>query len=107
MIGRSRRRCCGLCPTSGLTPLALTPRVDRYAQVMVCCNQYSVPARFIGHRLRVKLSASVVTVYDRTAVVARHQRSVGKAAKVLDLEHYLEILYRKPGAFPGATALVQ
>ena len=74
---------------------------------MVRCNQYSVPARFIGHRLRVKLSASAVTVYDRTSVVARHQRAIGKGAKVLDLDHYLEILYRKPGALPGATALVQ
>jgi hypothetical protein len=41
---------------------------------MVRCNQYSVPARFIGHWLRVKLSASAVIVYDRTAVVARHWR---------------------------------
>jgi transposase len=89
------------------TTLTLTPRVDRYAQVMVRCNQYSVPARFIGHRLRVKLSASAVTVCDRTTVVARHRRAVGKGAKVLDLDHYLEILARKPGALPGATALVQ
>ena len=89
------------------TTLTLTPRVDRYAQVMVRCNQYSVPARFIGHRLRVKLSASTVTVYDRTVVVARHQRAIGKGAKVLDLDHYLEILLRKPGALPGATALSQ
>ena len=66
-----------------------------------------VPARFIGHRLRVKLSASAVTVYDRTSVVARHQRAIGKGAKVLDLDHYLEILHRKPGALPGATALAQ
>lgn len=89
------------------TALTLTPRVDRYAQIMVRCNQYSVPARFIGHRLRVKLSASHVTVYDRTTVVARHPRAVGKGTKVLDLDHYLEILARKPGALPGATALAQ
>jgi transposase len=89
------------------TALTLTRRVDRYAQVMVRCNQYSVPARFIGHRMRVKLSASTVTVFDRTTLVARHQRSVGKGVKVLDLDHYLEILLRKPGALPGATALVQ
>ena len=87
--------------------MTMAPRVDRYAQIMVRCNQYSVPARFIGHRLRVKLSASAVTVYDRNSVVARHQRAIGKGAKVLDLDHYLEILYRKPGALPGATALVQ
>jgi transposase len=89
------------------TALTLTPRVDRYAQVMVRCNQYSVPARFIGHRLRVKLSASAVTVFDRNTVVARHQRAAGKGVKVLELDHYLEILLRKPGALPGATALVQ
>jgi hypothetical protein len=89
------------------TALTLTPRIDRYAQIMVRCNQYSVPARFIGHRLRVKLSTSAVTVYDRIKVVARHQRAIGKGAKILDLDHYLEILYRKPGALPGATALSQ
>ena len=55
----------------------------------------------------MKLSASAVTVYDRTKVVARHQRAIGKGAKVLDLDHYLEILYRKAGALPGATALAQ
>ena len=89
------------------TALTMAPRVDRYAQIMVRCNQYSVPARFIGHRLRVKLSASAVTVYDRASVVARHRRAVGKGVKVLDLDHYLEILLRKPGALPGATALAQ
>src|SRR5215472_5045443 len=89
------------------TALTLTPRADRYAQVMVRCNQYSVLARFIGHRVRVKLSASAVTVYDKNAVVARHQRAAGKGVKVLNLDHYLEILARKPGALPGATALVQ
>jgi len=89
------------------TALTLTPRVDRYAQVMVRCNQYSVPARFIGHRLRVKLSASTVTVFSRDVVVARHPRAAGKGVQVLDLDHYLEILLRKPGALPGATALAQ
>jgi transposase len=89
------------------TALTLTPRADRYAQVMVRCNQYSVPARFIGHQVRVKLTGSAVTVYDKNTVVARHQRAAGKGVKVLDLDHYLEILLRKPGALPGATALAQ
>ena len=70
------------CCRSGFeTALTLTPRVDRYAQIMVRCNQYSVPARFIGHRVRVKLSASHVTVYDRTTVVARHPGQSAKAPK--------------------------
>jgi transposase len=89
------------------TTLTLTPRVDRYAQAMVRCNQYSVPARFIGHRVRVKLSSTAVRVFDRDSVVAEHERAVGKGVQVLELDHYLEILLRKPGALPGATALVQ
>ena len=48
-----------------------------------------------------------MTVFDRDVVVARHERAVGKGVKVLDLDHYLEILLRKPGALPGATALAQ
>jgi transposase len=89
------------------TALTLTPRVDRYAQVMVRQCHYSVPARFIGHRVRVKLTASAVTVFDRIGQIARHERAIAKGAKVLLLDHYLEILLRKPGALPGATALVQ
>ena len=66
-----------------------------------------MPARFIGRRVRVQLSASDGDRLRRRTVVARHERAVGKGVKVLDLDHYLEILQRKPGALPGATALVQ
>jgi len=40
-------------------------------------------------------------------VVARHERAAGKYAETLVLDHYLEVLRRKPGALPGATALAR
>jgi hypothetical protein len=89
------------------TALTLTPRVDRYARVMVRNNQYSVPAGLIGRRVRVRLSACDVLVVDGPRVLARHARCPGKGAQVLVLDHYLEVLVRKPGALPGATALAQ
>jgi transposase len=89
------------------TWLTLTPRVDRYAQIMVRCCQYSVPARLIGRRVTVRLSASQLVVLDGRAEVARHERCVVKGGRVLVLDHYLEVLVRKPGALPGATALAQ
>jgi len=95
-------------PADGIDPgLSLTPRVDRYARVMVRQCQYSVPARLIGRRVRVSLRASEVLVFDGRAEVARHARSVRKGSTVLLLDHYLEVLARKPGALPGATALAQ
>jgi len=89
------------------TWLTLTPRVDRYAQVMVRCSQYSVPARLIGRRVTVRLSASELVVFDGKTQVARHERCTVKGGRVLVLDHYLEVLVRKPGALPGATALAQ
>lgn len=39
------------------------------------------------------------------AVVATHTRSLHKYTEDLVLDHYLEVLTRKPGALAGATAL--
>jgi transposase len=85
----------------------LQARVDARARVCVRQNYYSVPARYAGRRLPVRLSAAAVQVLDGPRVVARHERAAGKYAEVLLLDHYLEVLRRKPGALPGATALAQ
>jgi transposase len=85
----------------------LTPRVDRFSQVTVRTNRYSVPVRLVGRQVRVQLHASDLLVYDGRNPVARHERLMAKAGSRLDLDHYLEALLRKPGALPGATALEQ
>jgi Mu transposase-like protein len=85
----------------------LQARVDARARVCVRQNYYSVPARYAGRRLPVRLSARSVEVLDGSRVVAWHERAAGKYAEVLVLDHYLEVLRYKPGALPGATALAQ
>ena len=87
------------------TGLLLTPRVDRYSQVTVRNNRYSVPVRLIGRQVRVVLRSSELIIYDRHAEVARHPRLAAKGAENLLLDHYLEALMRKPGAMPGSAAL--
>jgi transposase len=85
----------------------LQARVDGRARVCVRQNYYSVPARYAGRRLPVRLAAATVEVLDGPQVVARHERAAGKYAEILSLDHYLEVLRYKPGALPGATALAQ
>ncbi len=85
----------------------LTARVDGRARVCVRQNYYSVPARFAGRRLTVRLSARTVEALEGPRIVAAHERSAGKHAEVLVLDHYLDVLRYKPGALPGATALAQ
>jgi transposase len=89
------------------TGLTLTPRVDRYAQVTVRQCHYSVPVRLIGHRVRVVLRASELLAFEGRHQIARHERATVRGSQSLNLDHYLEVLVRKPGALPGATALVQ
>jgi len=85
----------------------LEARVDNRARVSVRQCYYSVPARFVGRRLPVRLSATTVEVITAGRVVARHERAAGRHVEVLALDHYLEVLQTKPGALPGATALAQ
>jgi len=87
--------------------VALECRVDHKARICVRQAFYSVPAHLVGQRVAVRLGASHLEVMGGNAVVARHPRSLHKGTETLTLDHYLEILVRKPGALPGATALVQ
>ena len=79
-------------------------RVDRKSRVSVRGTMYSVPARLVGRRVDVRVGAETVEVYDGPMVVARHARA-RKGDEVLALDHYLEVLAIKTGAFAGASAL--
>jgi transposase len=87
--------------------VTLWPRADRYGRVSVGKCRYSVPAGLIESRVRVRLSANEVTVFDGSRTVATHPRLIAPGAQHLVLDHYLEILLRKPGALPGSTPLAQ
>ena len=82
-------------------------RVDHKARICVRQAFYSVPVRLARSKVRVRLGASHLEIFDGSRIVARHVRSLHKGVETLTLDHYLEILVRKPGALPGATALVQ
>ena len=86
----------------------LTARVDTKARVCVRNCYYSVPARFVDRRVTIELGAETVTMYGPDGKqIAAHQRAIHRKAEVLDLDHYLEILWKRPGALPGSTALAQ
>ena len=89
------------------TAATLWPRTDRYARITVGKCRYSVPAGLIDARVRVRLSANQPEVFDGSKLVAVHPRLAAAGAEHLELDHYLEILLRKPGALAGSAALAQ
>ncbi|WP_420707002.1 IS21 family transposase [Streptomyces sp. NRRL F-2664] len=85
----------------------LTPTVARSSRITVRQCYYWVPAKFIGTKVRVKLRANELWVFDGRKVAARHPRLTRRYTYHDILDHYLEILLDRPGAFAGASALAQ
>ena len=86
----------------------LSAKVDTKARVCVRQSWYSVPARLARRRVTVRLHAGHLEVLDdHGRVVASHARSLHKGTETLMLDHYLEVLMRKPGALAGSVALAQ
>jgi len=82
-------------------------KVDTKGRICVRQSFYSVPVSLARRTISVRLGAQVLEAIAEGRVVARHVRSLHKGTEDLVLDHYLEILVRKPGAMPGSTALAQ
>jgi hypothetical protein len=81
-------------------------RVDTKSRVCVRQVHYSVPVRYVRQRLDVRVGAETIEVLDGARIVATHARA-RKGDEVLVLDHYLEVLARKPGAMLSATPLAR
>jgi transposase len=82
-------------------------RVDDKARIKIKTNRYSVPASLVGRKVAVRIHPLRVEVSYGGRIVASHDRLHLKGAESLLLDHYLEVLARKPGAFPGSLPLHQ
>jgi transposase len=84
-----------------------SPRVDAKALVTIRQNRYSVPASLVGLRVQAKIGAREIVVFHERREVARHARLHGRFQTSARLDHYLELLRVKPGAFKGSLPLRQ
>jgi hypothetical protein len=80
------------------------PRVDGLGCVRVRTNLYSAPAP-PGKTVEVRLYPTYIEIRDEGRPIARHERCYERHQQVLDLEHYLDVLERKPGALVGSKPL--
>jgi transposase len=82
------------------------PTVDGLRCVRVRTNRYSTPLP-PGTRVEARVQADYVEVWHEGVCRARHERCYRRLQQVLDLEHYLDVLRKKPGALAGSTPLAQ
>jgi transposase len=83
------------------------PRVDAKSLVTIRQNRYSVPVALAGLKVGARLGAREITIQHGGREVARHERLHGKFGTSAQLDHYLELLARKPGGLENSLALHQ
>jgi len=84
-----------------------TPRVDAKSLVTIRQNRYSVPVALAGLKVAVRIGAREITISHAGSLVARHERLHGRFGTSAQLDHYLELLARKPGGLERSLALAQ
>jgi len=70
-------------------------------------NHYSVPVRLVGSKVAARVGAREIDVLADGRLVATHPRLRGSQLRSARLDHYLELLARKPGALEHSLALRQ
>jgi transposase len=90
-----------------ITDEILDARVSAKSLVTVKQNAYSVPVSLVGSTVVVRVGARRISISKDHQVVAQHPRLAGRFGCHAQLDHYLDLLTRKPGALEGSVALAQ
>jgi transposase len=90
-------------PTAEVTTVV----ADSKSRVQVRTNRYSVPVRLVGCQVEARLHTHWLDIRHAGRIVASHERLHGRFEQRLKLDHYLELLQRKPGALQGCVPLRQ
>jgi transposase len=97
-LPRFSHRCC----------ISRSAGSNRFSLVNFDNNRYSVPVEY-GLRNKLTLHAYVwkVEIACGERIIATHKRSYEKDKDILEVEHYLPLLIKRPGAFPYARPIRQ
>jgi transposase len=79
--------------------------LNGFGQVEFETNRYSVPAEDAYHNLVIKAYPFRIAVLYMDDVIASHPRCYGRKQDILDPQHYLPLLERRPGAFDHAKPI--
>ncbi|HEV3006533.1 MAG TPA: IS21 family transposase, partial [Pirellulales bacterium] len=106
-IGQRFARDCDMAlslPERPFDPCVVQPaKADKYQTVRYDNNRYSVPRSAAFQAVTVKAYVDHVAVVFGSQVIATHPRSYAQHEHILDPQHYLGTLQRRPAALDHAN----
>jgi len=82
-------------------------KVNTSSMISVDTVFYSVPEHLVGIKVMVKKYHNEIRVFANNTEVCRHKRIFGFGKMQVNIYHYLNSLYKKPGAVRNSVALKQ
>ncbi len=84
-----------------------TAKVDKYQTVRFDTNRYSVPRRWAFETVTIKAYVDRIEVVSGTSIIARHTRSYARGEWIVEPQHYLAILGRRPAALDHSLVFTE
>jgi len=78
------------------TSKTIIAKADTYSTVRFDCNNYSVPAKYAGKEISVKGYGNEVVMFYHNVEIARYSRCYDKRKTKYCLEHYIDLIERRP-----------
>lgn len=79
--------------------------VNSYGFIQIDNNFYSVPEYLVGKKVTIKNYYDEICIYSNNCMVCEHKKLEGFHLLSVNIEHYLDTLYKKPGAVRNSVAL--
>ncbi|MEW6420041.1 MAG: IS21 family transposase [Nitrospirota bacterium] len=73
-------------------------KVNRYSMVQFETNRYSVPTKYVGEKVTLKITVDYVDIIANNILIAKHNRIFQRNKDSLILDHYLDLLLQKARA---------
>ncbi len=81
--------------------------VDKYSTISLDTCHYSVPEKYVGKIVSVKVYPDKLICSSDDGKICEHQRLFGFHDWSIKVEHYIETLRKKPGALHNSLAMRQ
>ena len=84
-----------------------TAKIDTYQLANIDRNRYSVPTRYVGEKVDVKIYPFKVEIIHKGVIIAEHDRLFSKNKDSLNPYHFLDLLMKKARAYDDALVIKQ
>ena len=82
-------------------------RVNKYSVVELDSCFYSVPDSYVGEFVFLKAYPETIIIYYKENEIAAHKRKYGHFEWSINIDHFRQTFYKKPGALAKSVALLQ